>query len=293
MLKSLRGDKAVIEAQNNVDEASSGKFSDSALDERETTAGLLEQLDNLQSITVTQQIADSSIQKRITNILNTSEWFKDLSVSATEGIVILRAQTSSRDHREWAEAIASRTEGVVAVINKIHVVVNANDTLSPLIDESRAFINKFINALPLILLCIFVIAVVLLLARYVSALSYRLVSKRVNSIMLGRLVARLCAIPVLLVGIFLVLNITGLSSVAATVIGGTGLLGLVIGFAFRDIAENFLASILISLQRYLCNRYTLMKTPTVHRQKQTSQLTYPCWNSKLKHLYWAMTQEIY
>ena len=31
-------------------------------------------------------------------------------------------------------------------------------------------------------------------------------------------------------------------------LGGTGLFGLVIGFAFRDIAENFLASILISMQ---------------------------------------------
>ena len=33
-----------------------------------------------------------------------------------------------------------------------------------------------------------------------------------------------------------------------TVLGGTGLVGLVIGFAFRDIAENFLASLLISIQ---------------------------------------------
>ena len=50
-------------------------------------------------------------------------------------------------------------------------------------------------------------------------------------------------------GIYLILNITGLNNLAATVIGGTGLLGLIIGFAFRDIAEIFLASILISLQR--------------------------------------------
>jgi small-conductance mechanosensitive channel len=33
------------------------------------------------------------------------------------------------------------------------------------------------------------------------------------------------------------------------VLGGTGIIGLVLGFAFRDIAENFLASILMSLQR--------------------------------------------
>jgi small-conductance mechanosensitive channel len=57
------------------------------------------------------------------------------------------------------------------------------------------------------------------------------------------------AVPVFLLGLYLVLSISGLTGLAVTVIGGTGLVGLIIGFAFRDIAENFLASILISIQR--------------------------------------------
>ena len=32
-------------------------------------------------------------------------------------------------------------------------------------------------------------------------------------------------------------------------VGGTGLIGLAVGIAFRDITENFLASILLSMQR--------------------------------------------
>jgi len=36
--------------------------------------------------------------------------------------------------------------------------------------------------------------------------------------------------------------------VALTVLGGTGLIGLVLGIAFRDITENFLASIFLSVQ---------------------------------------------
>jgi small-conductance mechanosensitive channel len=34
-----------------------------------------------------------------------------------------------------------------------------------------------------------------------------------------------------------------------TVVGGTGLIGLVVGIAFREITENFLASIFLSMQR--------------------------------------------
>ncbi len=54
--------------------------------------------------------------------------------------------------------------------------------------------------------------------------------------------------PVALLGLYLVLKVSGMTRLAMTVLGGTGLVGLVIGFAFRDIAENFLASILLSVQ---------------------------------------------
>ena len=54
--------------------------------------------------------------------------------------------------------------------------------------------------------------------------------------------------PVALLGIYLALRISNLTNLAATVLGGTGLIGLVVGIAFRDIAENFLASVLISVK---------------------------------------------
>lgn len=49
-------------------------------------------------------------------------------------------------------------------------------------------------------------------------------------------------------GWYLVLRISGLSRLAVAVVGGTGLVGLVLGIAFRDITENFIASLLLSIQ---------------------------------------------
>jgi small conductance mechanosensitive channel len=46
-----------------------------------------------------------------------------------------------------------------------------------------------------------------------------------------------------------VLRIAGLTQLPLTVVGGTGLIGVVPGIAFRDITENFLASLLLSLQQ--------------------------------------------
>jgi len=54
---------------------------------------------------------------------------------------------------------------------------------------------------------------------------------------------------VFLVGTYVVLRVSGLTQLALTVVGGTGLVGLAVGIAFRDITENFLASIFLSMQR--------------------------------------------
>ena len=69
-----------------------------------------------------------------------------------------------------------------------------------------------------------------------------------DSDLLRNVARKLAAVLVVVGGVVLFLRITGLTAVALTVVSGTGLFGLVIGFAFRDIAENFLASILLSIR---------------------------------------------
>lgn len=54
---------------------------------------------------------------------------------------------------------------------------------------------------------------------------------------------------VFLAGVYIVMRVSGLTQLALTVVGGTGLVGLAVGIAFRDITENFLASIFLSMQR--------------------------------------------
>ncbi|MEL7543935.1 MAG: mechanosensitive ion channel domain-containing protein [Pseudomonadota bacterium] len=47
----------------------------------------------------------------------------------------------------------------------------------------------------------------------------------------------------------MILQLAGLTRFALTVIGGTGVAGIIFGFAFRDIAERFFASMLLSIRR--------------------------------------------
>lgn len=81
------------------------------------------------------------------------------------------------------------------------------------------------------------------------ALAVRLIfASRIESPLLLSVVARAFAVPVILLGIYFVLQFSGLTRLALTVLGGTGLIGVIIGFGLRDITENFLASILLSMR---------------------------------------------
>ncbi len=66
---------------------------------------------------------DDEIRRRIANILKTTGWFGEPQVRVQEGIVFLKGTTEDDDSKQWAEALAKNTEGVVAVVNQIEVVL--------------------------------------------------------------------------------------------------------------------------------------------------------------------------
>ena len=54
---------------------------------------------------------------------------------------------------------------------------------------------------------------------------------------------------IFLLALYLVLQVAGLTRLALTLAGGTGVVGLALGIAFKDITENLLASIYLSIQK--------------------------------------------
>jgi small-conductance mechanosensitive channel len=100
----------------------------------------------------------------------------------------------------------------------------------------------------LAVLAIVIVVITWLIAKLVASFARRFFATRIASPLLLGVVVRSFSIPIFLLGVYFVLQIAGLTSLALTVLGGTGLIGIIIGFAFRDIAENFLASLLLSVR---------------------------------------------
>ncbi|MEZ4769268.1 MAG: mechanosensitive ion channel family protein [Caldilineales bacterium] len=190
---------------------------------------------------------DEEIASRLEDILQSTGWFSSINVSVQDGVVFLEGSTDESDYKDWAGELAGKTEGVVAVVNRILVVQAAWDFTSVL-DEMARLLRGFVLAIPRLLFGGLIVATTILLAILVSRSARRLLLHSIASPLLRDVAAWLIAAPVIIIGIYVVLQFFGLTRLALTVLGGTGLFGLVVGIAFSDIVENFLASILISVR---------------------------------------------
>jgi small-conductance mechanosensitive channel len=180
---------------------------------------------------------DDQIRQRIADILQTTGWFGTPAVTVQDGIVFLKGTTENDESRRWAGDLARNTEGVVAVVNQIDVAPTTVWDFAPTFQVLDDLARNFVRLLPLMVVAV----VVGLLSWIVARLTMRLLRHGLE--------ARAGGLVVLLAGVYLVLRIAGLTQLALTVVGGTGLIGLVVGIAFRDITENFLASLFLSLQQ--------------------------------------------
>lgn len=201
------------------------------------------------AVAIDRTARDSDIEERLAGILEATGWYTGIGVRADEGIVFLEGVAATDRQKTWARDLASKTEQVVAVVNNIRVDTRWNWSIKPATDALAALARDMVAALPLVVLALILIPVFWLLARWVRRGVRWGLGRRVQPPMLVQLIGNVVALPVMLVGIYIVLQIAGLTSLALSVLGGAGVIGIVVGFAFRDIAENFLAGILLSIRQ--------------------------------------------
>ena len=125
--------------------------------------------------------------------------------------------------------------------------MNPKDSLTTAWGKIQAMIDGLIFMLPNIVLAIIVFALFYLAARGIRSLVKRLTRRHRQARNLGLVLGRLSQGITILVGLFVALSIVIPSFKAGDLIQLLGISGVAIGFAFRDILQNFLAGILILL----------------------------------------------
>ena len=118
-----------------------------------------------------------------------------------------------------------------------------------IIDDLTQFSQLMFDKLPSIVVGIIIFIVFFWLSKPIANLITKPLAKANTSQLIQLVIRRTMSLFIVLLGLYILLRLVGLTQFAVALLSGTGVLGLIVGFAFKDIAENFLSSLLLSVQR--------------------------------------------
>ena len=99
--------------------------------------------------------------------------------------------------------------------------------------------DEVVNYLPKVLLAILVFLAFYFLAKFIKRVSIRFYKRLFKSKPeAAGIISSVIYFVILLMGAFLTLEVLGLESVLTKLLAGAGIVGIVAGFAFKDIASN-------------------------------------------------------
>lgn len=122
-----------------------------------------------------------------------------------------------------------------------------NAALSAAWTKAQTMFQSFIALLPNMILALIVFFIFFFVARSIKRLVHRTTRNRRHARNLGLVLGRLAQGTTILIGLFVALSIVIPSLKAGDLVQLLGISGVAIGFAFRDILQNFLSGILILL----------------------------------------------
>jgi small-conductance mechanosensitive channel len=201
------------------------------------------------TVEVAPAARDDEIRDRLLSVLKATDRFEDPVVRVDQGVVFLEGKARTLALKEWAGDLAHNTELTVAVVNDMEVVRPSVWNFDRAWSGLFALWRDFVGSFPFFVFAMLILALSVgagLLATRGARVFFR---RRIRSRLLIQVMSRGAGVLIFLGGVYIVLRISGLTQLAMTVVGGTGLVGLALGIAFRDITENFLASIFLSVQR--------------------------------------------
>lgn len=192
--------------------------------------------------------ADTKIVKSVQAKLASVEGLKNVTASMEGGVVQLGGTVLEFEQRKQAADIATAVPGVTSVNNAIALDSNLRNRFNIAYEQVTGKLFKLLALLPLL----FFAAVIVLLAVWAGGfLARRLHWLRLRSKnpYMDNLVRRTVQTVIVLVGVLLALDLLGATSLVGAVLGSAGVVGLALGFAFKDIAENYIAGVLLSVRR--------------------------------------------
>ncbi len=148
-------------------------------------------------------------------------------------------------------AASAVTQAPADTTARLHSRCNAShmsDCFDTMVDSANDALARLLERVPQLILAVLVLLIAGWISRFIGN-RLHLIKIRSQNPYMSSLVRMIIRTAIMLVAVLIALDLIGLTSVVGAVLGSAGVVGLVLGFAFRDIAENYIAGVLLSVRR--------------------------------------------
>tara|TARA_B100000508_G_scaffold55003_3_gene42702 strand:+ start:76508 stop:77401 length:894 start_codon:yes stop_codon:yes gene_type:complete len=109
--------------------------------------------------------------------------------------------------------------------------------------------ENFVSMLPNFVLAVLALILFVIIAKIVRKIFLRIMDRAINNRELSELLAKIVYVVIIIVGSFVALSVLNLQKTVTSLLAGAGIIGLALGFAFQDIATNFISGFLMAARR--------------------------------------------
>ena len=109
--------------------------------------------------------------------------------------------------------------------------------------------NHFLEAIPGLLIALIIFIIGLFAARIIARFFGSRILSRMDDPLMGRFLVTTLKVLIIIGAVLLALRAAGLSGIATALFSALGASAVILGFAFRDIGENFISGIILAFNR--------------------------------------------
>jgi len=202
----------------------------------------------IEAVTTERSQLDEATRNQLQAVFDRVASLSQVDVRVDAGVVTLEGTVVSGEVRSRAAELAAGMEGVLFVDNRIRESSSLEEQLEPTWERLRELGYGAVVKLPLLVVAALIVGFAGLLGILVSRWKGPSFLRTRNPF-LQSLIQRLIQIALLFIGLIVALDLLDATALVGAVIGTAGLAGLALGFAFKDIGENYLAGTILAFRQ--------------------------------------------
>lgn len=126
--------------------------------------------------------------------------------------------------------------------------ISIKEGYGQLVGKLQEWLNTAIEMLPNLVVATLILIIFFVVGKVIRKMVNRLLQKVTDNTTIIDLLETIIGIMIIGIGLFIALGVLNLSGAVTSMLAGAGIIGLALGFAFQDIAANFISGILLSIR---------------------------------------------